>query len=259
MRDIFSETSNSKFNMLLQVLVAKDSVDDNEAEINGMDFLKYGVMGTKASIKRMRGSFCDDGDTFNEKGKSPDTDAGINKSFAVSDLVLGRATKGRANGSSISSSTNHQTNSHGVTSAAGGSTTAAAAGSGLKLSSFTQGLLAEAASLVTMVQGGNKGHKPENTDLIRKTVRFGPGTLLGVGVMASKQRAPGAWDWKDELVNGEPRVGAIYPTNIIAASRKVEVSCIDPLQQQSTVVLAAQGRPLVLTSASFTQSSRTVT
>jgi hypothetical protein len=54
-------------------------------------------------------------------------------------------------------------------------------------------------------------------------IRFGEGTLLGTGILASKFQAPGAWVWKDEIVDGAPVLGAVSPITIVAASRKVEV------------------------------------
>jgi hypothetical protein len=61
-----------------------------------------------------------------------------------------------------------------------------------------------------------------------RTIRFGEGTILGAGILLSKmhQGEPGAWLWKDEIVNGEPSVGAVSPVTIRAASRRVEVSTL---------------------------------
>ena len=61
-----------------------------------------------------------------------------------------------------------------------------------------------------------------------RTIRFGEGTILGAGILLSKmhQGEPGAWLWKDEIVNGEPSVGAVSPVTIRAASRRVEVKSI---------------------------------
>jgi hypothetical protein len=57
----------------------------------------------------------------------------------------------------------------------------------------------------------------------KNTIRFGEGTLLGVGVIASKFKAPGAWPWKDEIIDGVPSVGAVSPITVVASSKKVEV------------------------------------
>jgi hypothetical protein len=45
------------------------------------------------------------------------------------------------------------------------------------------------------------------------------GAILGVGVLASKMMVPGAWIWKDEIVDGEPSVGAVSPVTVTATGR----------------------------------------
>jgi hypothetical protein len=54
-------------------------------------------------------------------------------------------------------------------------------------------------------------------------LRLGPGCLIGTGVISSKCLAEGAWEWKDEIVSGQPSVGAVTPASAIVASDIVKV------------------------------------
>jgi hypothetical protein len=46
---------------------------------------------------------------------------------------------------------------------------------------------------------------------------------MGAGVLASKMLQPGAAAWKDEIVDGQPSVGAVSPITATAASPVVKV------------------------------------
>jgi cGMP-dependent protein kinase len=50
-----------------------------------------------------------------------------------------------------------------------------------------------------------------------KGMKFGPGSVLGIGVLYSKSH-PEGWKWVDEMANGVPLVGAVPPVTIIATT-----------------------------------------
>jgi hypothetical protein len=57
----------------------------------------------------------------------------------------------------------------------------------------------------------------------QRVIQLGEGTILGIGVLTSKVMVPGAWIWKDELVDGEPSVGAVSPVTVTATDDRVKV------------------------------------